>query len=208
MPSSNFVAVDVYFDYHAHMLHRADRRGSAEVESPTATVGIEVTWKFFPSGAGERGATPKCLFGTFPLRPQPWSRQHARGGSTVRQGLDALERVHAALLALKHRGRGRIMANDRRWKRGVTAQLDLTQFAADLDELCSRRWKTIASRVGIGTADSAQPTFVLPTDQPAYLDLPPPHPEEAVAFWLEQLCAERSGPGRTCMITKRPRRPQ
>ena len=123
-------------------------------------------------------------------------------------GRDAFERFHAALLTLKHeegQDHGKRSTLDEAASR---AQLDLMRFAADLEDrglLAEIEDDYVAGREGLGVFGT--PTFVFPNGQSAYLRiLPPPPPEEAVAFWLDFVRDVRDRP--YLHEIKRPRRPQ
>jgi protein-disulfide isomerase len=112
------------------------------------------------------------------------------------------------LLALKHeegQDHGKRSTLDEAASR---AQLDLTRFAADLEDrslLKEIENDYVTGRDGLGVFGT--PTFVFPDGQSAYLQvLPAPPPEEAVAFWLDFVRDVRDRP--YLREIKRPRRPQ
>ena len=125
-----------------------------------------------------------------------------------RQGREAFERFHAELLTLKHeegQDHGKRSTLDEAASR---AQLDLARFAADLDDrslLTEIESDYVAGKEELGVFGT--PTFVFPNGQSAYLRiLPPPPPDEAVAFWLDFVRDVRDRS--YLQEIKRPRRPQ
>jgi protein-disulfide isomerase len=88
------------------------------------------------------------------------------------------------------------------------AGLDLTRFAADLDDsglLVEIKNDYIAGREGLGVFGT--PTFVFPNGQSAYLRiLPPPPAEEAIPLWQDFVREVRDRP--FLHEIKRPRPPQ
>ena len=201
-------AVDVYFDFACPYVHSA-AVWLREVNRQLGDNRIDVTWKFFP--LEEVNAPPDANMPIWDLPPDRRSRGrdslHAAAAAR-RQGGEAFERFHAELLTLKHeegQDHGKRSTLDEAASR---ARLDLTRFAADLDDrglLAEIKNDDIAGREGPGVFGT--PTFVFPTGQSAYLRiLPPPPADEAVAFWLDFVRDVRDRP--YLHEIKRPRRPQ
>lgn len=205
---SDSVAVDVYFDFACPYVHSA-AAWLGEINRQLGDGGIDVTWKFFPLeqvNAPEDADVP-----IWDLPPDRRSRGrdsfHAAAAAR-RQGREAFARFHAALLTLKHeegQDHGKRSTLDEAAARG---QLDLTRFAADLEDptlLKEIESDYLAGREGLGVFGT--PTFVFPNGQSAYLRiLPPPPPEEAVAFWQSFVRDVRD---RLYLLEiKRPRGPQ
>ena len=205
---SDLVAVDVYFDFSCPYVHSA-AAWLSEVSRQLGDGGPEVTWKFFP--LEQVNAPEDADMPIWDLPPDRRSRGrdsfHAAAAAR-RQGREAFARFHAALLTLKHeegQDHGKRSTLDEAASR---AQLDLTRFADDLDDrvlLKEIEQDYIAGREEIGVFGT--PTFVFPNGQSAYLRiLPPPPPEEAVAFWQDFVRDVRDRP--YLQEIKRPRRPQ
>ena len=205
---SESIAVDVYFDFSCPYVHSA-AGWLREVKSQLGERGIEVTWKFFPL---EQVNAPEDA--DMPIWDLPADRRsrgrdsfHAAAAAR-RQGREAFERFHAALLTLKHeegQDHGKRSTLD---EAAIRAGLDLARFAADLDDrelLAQIKNDYVDGKERLGVFGT--PTFVFPNGQSAYLRiLPPPPPEEAVAFWLDFVRDARDRP--YLHEIKRPRRPQ
>ena len=205
---SDRVSVDVYFDFACPYVHSA-ASWLREVNRQLGDNPIEVTWKFFP--LEQVNAPEDADMPIWELPPDRRSRGrdslHAAAAAR-RQGREEFARFHAALLTLKHdeeQDHGRRSTLDEAASR---AQLDLTRFAADLDDralLKEIEKDYVAGREELGVFGT--PTFVFPNGQSAYLRiLPPPPPDEAVAFWLDFVRDVRDRP--YLQEIKRPRRPQ
>ena len=128
------VTVDVYFDFACPYVHSA-AAWLREVKRQLGDGIIEVTWKFFP--LEEVNAPPDADMPIWDLPPDRRSRGrdsfHAAAAAR-KQGREAFERFHAALLTLKHeegQDHGKRSTVDEAASR---AGLDLTRFAADLDD--------------------------------------------------------------------------
>jgi hypothetical protein len=119
-----------------------------------------------------------------------WAAEAAR-----RQGEEAFERYHLALVRVKHQQRKSDAQPETVQLAAKLAELDLAQFRAALtDPTCLDRLAADHSH-----ADEMEvfgtPTFAFPQARPAYLKLSYlPEPEEALAFWHEfrQIVAARS----------------
>jgi predicted DsbA family dithiol-disulfide isomerase len=205
---SDCVAVDVYFDFSCPYVHSA-AVWLREVNSQLGDSRIEIRWKFFP--LEQVNAPADADEPIWDLPPDRRSRGRDSLHAAVaarRQGAEAFERFHAALLALKHdegQDHGKRSTLDEAASR---AQLDLTRFAADLDDrglLKEIERDYLAGREQLGVFGT--PTFVFANGQSAYLQLmPPPPPDEAVAFWLDFVRNVRDRP--YLREIKRPRRPK
>jgi predicted DsbA family dithiol-disulfide isomerase len=205
---SDRVVVDVYFDFACPYVH-STAAWLREVNHQFGDNPIEVTWKFFP--LEEVNAPPDADFPIWDLPSDRRSRGrdsfHAAAAAR-RQGEEAFERFHAALLTLKHeegQDHGKRSTLDEAASR---ARLDLARFAADLGDrglLAQIKSDYVAGKEELGVFGT--PTFVFPNGQSAYLRiLPPPPPDEAVAFWLDFVRDVRDRP--YLQEIKRPRRPQ
>jgi predicted DsbA family dithiol-disulfide isomerase len=201
-------AVEVYFDFACPYVHSA-AVWLREVNRQLGDSRIEVTWKFFP--LEQVNAPEDADMPIWDLPPDRRSRGrdsfHAAAAAR-RQGGEAFERFHAALLTLKHeegQDHGKRSTLDEAASR---AGLDLRRFAADLEDrglLAEIENDYVAGREGLGVFGT--PTFVFANGQSAYLRiLPSPPPEEAVAFWLDFVRDVRDRP--YLHEIKRPRRPQ
>ncbi len=205
---SDRVAVDVYFDFACPYVHSA-AGWLREVNRQLDDNPIEVTWKFFP--LEEVNAPPDADMPIWDLPPDRRSRGrdsfHAAAAAR-RQGREAFDRFHAELLTLKHdegQDHGKRSTLDEAASR---AGLDLTRFATDLEDrglLAEIKNDYLGGKEGLSVFGT--PTFVFPNGRSAYLRiLPPPPPDEAVAFWLDFVRDVRDRP--YLQEIKRPRRPQ
>ena len=205
---SDPVAVEVYFDFTCPYVHSA-AAWLREVNRQLGDSRIEVTWKFFPLDQVNAPADADVPIWNLPPHRRSRGRDSFHAAAAARrQGREAFERFHAALLTLKHeegQDHGKRSTLDEAASR---AQLDLMRFAADLEDrglLAEIENDYVAGREGLGVFGT--PTFVFPNGQSAYLRiLPPPPPEEAVAFWLDFVRDVRDRP--YLHEIKRPRRPQ
>jgi predicted DsbA family dithiol-disulfide isomerase len=205
---SDHVAVDVYFDFACPYVHSA-ASWLREVNGQLGESRIDVTWKFFPLEQVNAPADADMPIWDLPPERRSRSRDSFHAAAAARrQGGKAFERFHAALLTLKHeeeQDHGKRSTLDEAASR---AQLDLTRFAADLEDRGLLKYienDYVAGKEGLGVFGT--PTFVFANGQSAYLRiLPPPPPEEAVAFWLDFVRDVRDRP--YLLEIKRPRRPQ
>jgi predicted DsbA family dithiol-disulfide isomerase len=205
---SDHVAVDVYFDFACPYVHSA-ASWLREVNGQLGESRIDVTWKFFPLEQVNAPADADMPIWYLPPERRSRSRDSFHAAAAARrQGGKAFERFHAALLTLKHeeeQDHGKRSTLDEAASR---AQLDLTRFAADLEDRGLLKYienDYVAGKEGLGVFGT--PTFVFANGQSAYLRiLPPPPPEEAVAFWLDFVRDVRDRP--YLLEIKRPRRPQ
>ena len=205
---SERVTVDVYFDFACPYVHSA----AAWLREANRQLGdsrIEVTWKFFPLEQVNAPADADTPIWHLPAERRSRGRDSFHAAAAARrQGPEAFELFHAALLTLKHEegeDHGKRSTLDEAASR---AQLDLTRFAADLDDrslLKEIENDYVSGREELGVFGT--PTFVFPNGQSAYLRiLPPPPAEEAVAFWLDFVRDVRDRP--YLREIKRPQRPQ
>jgi predicted DsbA family dithiol-disulfide isomerase len=205
---SDHVAVDVYFDFACPYVHSA-ASWLREVNGQLGESRIDVTWKFFPLEQVNAPADADMPIWDLPPERRSRSRDSFHAAAAARrQGGKAFERFHAALLTLKHeeeQDHGKRSTLDEAASR---AQLDLTRFAADLEDRGLLKYienDYVGGKEGLGVFGT--PTFVFANGQSAYLRiLPPPPPEEAVAFWLDFVRDVRDRP--YLLEIKRPRRPQ
>jgi predicted DsbA family dithiol-disulfide isomerase len=205
---SDPVAVDVYFDFACPYVHSA-AVWLGEVNRQLGESRVEVTWKFFPLEQVNAPADADVPIWDLPPERRSRGRDSFHAAAAARrQGQEAFERFHTTLLTLKHeeeQDHGKRSTLDEAASR---AGLDLTRFAADLEDralLKDIENDYLAGRDGLGVFGT--PTFVVPNGQAAYLRiLPPPPAEEAVAFWLDFLRDVRDRP--YLQEIKRPRRPQ
>ena len=205
---SDPLAVDVYFDFSCPYVHSA-AAWLSEVNRQLGDSRIEVTWKFFPLEQVNAPADAEMPIWDLPPERRSRGRDSLHAAAAARrQGREALERFHTALLALKHdegQDHGKRSTLDEAASR---ADLDLARFSADLaDRALLKEIESdyVAGREELGVFGT--PTFVFPNGHSAYLQiLPPPPPEEAVAFWLDFVRDVRDRP--YLREIKRPRRPQ
>jgi predicted DsbA family dithiol-disulfide isomerase len=205
---SDPVAVDVYFDFSCPYVHSA-AAWLREVSRQLSDSHIEVTWRYFPLEQVNAPADTGMPIWELPPERRSRGRDSFHAAAAARrQGAEAFERFHAALLTLKHeegQDHGKRSTLDEAASR---AELDLAQFAADLEDRELLKEIGIdyqAGRDGLGVFGT--PTFVFPNGQSAYLQiLPPPPPDEAVEFWLDFVRDVRDRP--YLREIKRPRRPQ
>jgi predicted DsbA family dithiol-disulfide isomerase len=190
------VTVDVYFDFACPYVHAA-AVWLREVQNQLGADQLEVSWKSFPL---EQINAPDDA--EYPVWDLPADRR-SRGRDSLhaaaaarRQGSDAFDRFHMALLALKHeddQDHGNRATLDEAARR---AGLDLPRFTADLDDrdlLREIRDDYNSGREGYGIFGT--PTFVFPNGQSAYLKLlPPPPPEDAVPLWQDFVRSVRDRP--------------
>jgi predicted DsbA family dithiol-disulfide isomerase len=205
---SDRYVVDVYFDFSCPYVHSA-AAWLREVNSQLGDRPIEIRWKFFPLEQVNAPADADVPIWELPPDRRSRGRDSLHAAAAARrQGGEAFERFHAALLALKHdegQDHGKRSTLNEAASR---ARLDLTRFAADLDDrglLKEIESDYLAGREELGVFGT--PTFVFANGQSAYLQLmPTPPPEEAVAFWLDFVRDVRD---RSYLREiKRPRRPQ
>jgi len=205
---SDRVAVDVYFDFACPYVHSA-ASWLREVNRQLGESRIEVTWKFFPLEEVNAPADADMPIWDFPPDRRSRGRDSFHAAVAARrQGGEEFERFHAQLLTLKHeegQDHGKRSTLDEAASR---ARLDLARFAGDLEDrglLAEIKNDYVAGREGLGVFGT--PTFVFANGQSAYLRiLPPPPPEEAVAFWLDFVRDVRDRP--YLHEIKRPRPPQ
>lgn len=205
---SDRVSVDVYFDFACPYVHSA-AAWLREVNRQLGDDHVEVNWKFFPLEQVNAPADAETPIWDLPADRRSRGRDSMHAAAAARrQGRAAFDRFHAALLNLKHE------QGDDHGKRSTLddaasrAELDLAQFKVDLDDsvlLQEIESDYVKGRETIGVFGT--PTFVFPNGQSAYLRLlPPPPPDEAVAFWQDFVRDVRDRP--FLREIKRPRPPE
>ena len=202
------VSVAVYFDFTCPYVHSA-AAWLRDVRRQLGDDRIEITWKCFP--LDQVNAPEDAEFAIWYIPADRRSRGRDSLNAAVaarRQGAAALERFHEAVLTLKHeegQDHGKRATLD---EAATRAQLDLDRFARDLEDrsLLREIEADFVSGRG-GFAVFGTPTFVFPNGEAAYLQvLPPPPPEEAVAFWEDFVRDVRDRP--YLREIKRPRWPK
>jgi predicted DsbA family dithiol-disulfide isomerase len=202
------VAVDVYFDFACPYVHSA-AVWLREVSQQLGGSQVEVSWKFFPLEQVNAPEDADMPIWSLPADRRSRGRDSLHAAAAARrQGAEAFARFHTALLTLKHeegQDHGKRSTLD---EAATRAELDLASFAADLEDrelLKEIENDYVAGKERLGVFGT--PTFVFANGQAAYLRmLPPPPPDEAVAFWLDFLRDVRDRP--YLQEIKRPRRPQ
>jgi predicted DsbA family dithiol-disulfide isomerase len=205
---SDPIAVDVYFDFSCPYVHSA-AGWLREVNRQLGDGRIEVTWKFFPLEQINAPADADVPIWDLPADRRSRGRDSFHAAAAARrQGGEAFERFHAALLTLKHEEGQDHGKRSTLEDAAIRADLDLTRFAADLEDrglLKEIGDDYVTGSEGLGVFGT--PTFVFANGQSAYLRiLPPPPPEEAVAFWLDFVRDVRDRP--YLREIKRPKPPQ
>jgi hypothetical protein len=138
----------------------------------------EVTWKIWDQPALDRDWMERDYARS--LRSF-WGAEAAR-----RQGEEAFDRFHRALLQAKHQDDRSLAQPETLLHAAETAELDMVQFRESLgDPSCLERLAADHTRAKsmdvFGT-----PTFVFPGAVPVYLKLSRiPDPAEALEFWEE-----------------------
>ena len=99
---SDRVTVDVYFDFACPYVHSA-AAWLREVNRQLGDSRIEVTWKFFPLDQVNAPADADMPIWDLPPDRRSRGRDSFHAAAAARrQGREAFERFHAALLTLKH----------------------------------------------------------------------------------------------------------
>jgi protein-disulfide isomerase len=99
---SDSVAVDVYFDFTCPYVHSA-AAWLREVNRQLGDNRIEVAWKFFPLDQVNAPADADMPIWDLPPDRRSRGRDSFHAAAAARrQGREAFERFHAALLTLKH----------------------------------------------------------------------------------------------------------
>ena len=205
---SERVEVDVYFDYTCPYVHSA-ARWLEEVRRQLGPDRLAVNWRFFP--LEEVNAPPDAPLPIWELPPDRRSRGRdslRAAAAARRQGDEAFERFHSALLGLKHeegKDHGQRATLEEAASR---AGLDLAEFSAGLEDpslLLAIRDDYLHGRQTFGVFGT--PTFVFPNGQSAYLQvLPAPPQEEAVPLWEDFVTMVRDR--LFLREIKRPKRPE
>ena len=202
------IAVDVYFDFACPYVHSA-ATWLRDVDRQLGGASIDVTWKFFPLEQVNAPADAEYPIWDLPSERRSRGRDSMHAAAAARrQGRDAFDRFHAALLALKHDeglDHGKRSTLEEAASR---SELDLARFNSDLDErelLREIKDDYLFGRERLGVFGT--PTFVFPNGQSAYLRLlPPPPTNEAVSFWEDFVRGVRDRP--YFREIKRPQQPQ
>ena len=205
---SNIVTVDVYFDFACPYVHSA-ASWLREVNRQLGDARIEVIWKFFPLEQVNAPADAETAIWDLPPDRRSRGRDSMHAAIAARrQGRDAFDQFHAALLTLKHEegfDHGKRSTIEEAASR---SQLDLVRFRADLDDrdlLIEIRDDYVSGRDELGVFGT--PTFVFPGGQSAYLRLLPAPPlEDAIPLWEDFVRGICDRP--YVREIKRPQRPQ
>lgn len=205
---SDRVEVDVYFDYACPYVHSA-ARWLEEVRRQLGPDRVAVTWRFFP--LEEVNAPEDAEFRIWELPPDRRSRGRdslRAAAAARRQGNEAFERFHSALLGLKHEESKDHGQRETLEEAATRAGLDVAAFSAALEDpalLDAIKDDYLQGRGQLGVFGT--PTFVFPNGQSAYLQvLPVPPAEEAVPLWEDFVTIVRDRP--FLREIKRPRRPE
>jgi len=205
---SERVTVDVYFDFACPYVHSA-ASWLREVNRQMGDDHVHVRWRFFPLEQVNAPADAKVPIWDLPADRRSSGRDSMHAAAAARrQGEEQFERFHAALLTLKHEEGLEHGKQSTLEEAAARADLDLALFNADLGDrslLQDIKEDYISGREVLGVFGT--PTFVFPNGRSAYLRiLPPPPPEEAVAFWeafVQDVCSRPY-----LLEIKRPRPPQ
>ena len=205
---NDLVAVDVYFDFACPFVHSA-AAWLRQVQQQSGDGQVEITWKFFPLEQINAPPDAEAPIWDLPSDRRSRGRDSLHAAAAARrQGGDAFNRFHEAVLTLKHeegQDHGKRSTLDEAAQR---AGLDLGRFAVDLDDrdlLQEIRNDYVAGREGYGVFGT--PTLVFPNGQSAYLQiLPPPPPDEAVPLWNDVVRAVQDRP--YLLEIKRSKRPR
>ena len=191
----------MYFDFTCPYVHSA-AAWLREVNRQLGDSRIEV-WKFFPLDQVNAPADADMPIWDLPptaaaVVATAFTRRRRR-----RQGREAFERFHAALLTLKH---------EEGQDHGKRSTLD--EAASRLDSISCASRPTSKTEAPCRDRERLRRRqrrawrirhahVCLPNGQSAYLRiLPPPPPEEAVAFWLDFV--RTFATGRICMRSNDP----
>jgi predicted DsbA family dithiol-disulfide isomerase len=170
---------------------------------------LRVNWRYFPLEQVNSAEGPEWKLWEQPDTHRSRGRPAFQAAIAARkQGDDAFDRFHIALLRAKHEdgkdhGRPEVLTEV-----AERVGLDMDQFRRDLADrsllpLIGRDYTEARDRFGVfGT-----PTFVFPNDQAAYLKLLPAPPEEETMAVFEDFV--RSARDRPYLLElKRPPRPE
>jgi len=202
------VDVDVYFDFACPYVNTA-ATWLREVQQQLGEERIRVTWKFFPLEEVNAPPDAETPIWDLPAERRSSGRDSLHAAAAARrQGPEAFDRFHAALLALKHdedQDHGKRETID---EAAARAGLDAAQFADDLaDRDLLREIRDDYTTGRDGAAVFGTPTFIFSGGQSAYLQLmPAPTADEAVGVWDDFVHVVRDRP--YVREIKRPRKPQ
>ena len=179
------IKVDIYADpacpyvYNAAVWLDRVRRGDGD--------GLDVTWRHFSLEQANSKLGPDWKVWE---QPDPASTRSLLSQVVLeaarRQGIDAFETYHLALLTARHGGRGRIALNDADQLLDVArdAGLDVQQLRRDM------RDPALAERIGRDHTEAVKeygvfgtPTFVFEGGRAAYLKTFIPPEDDSVAFF-------------------------
>jgi predicted DsbA family dithiol-disulfide isomerase len=182
---SDPIEVEIFFDFACPYVHSA-AVWMDEVERQMGVEAPRVTWRFFPLEQVNAPDDAEVAVWELPAERRSRGRDSMHAAIAARrQGPEAFDRFRRELLALKHDGgldHGLRSTQDEAARR---ANLDLSQFAADLNDrsLLSQIRDDYEHARG-EHAVFGTPTFVFPNGQAAYIKLlPPPPADEAVGLW-------------------------
>lgn len=138
----------------------------------------EVTWRIWKQPTVDKDWRERAYAGS--LRAF-WGADAAR-----RQGEEAFNRFHLALLRAVHRDGRALTRPETVLRAAETAELDMTEFRESLgDPACLDRLAADHTQAE-GMDVFGTPTFAFPGAEPVYLKLGRiPDPEEAIEFWEE-----------------------
>lgn len=175
---------DIFYDYACPYVHAA----SVWVRHLEAALGetVQVNWRYFPLEQVNSAEGPEWkLWETGPEHKSRTRESMAGAIAARRQGEEAFQRFHYALLDLKHddgkdHGKKATLLEAAR-----IAGLDITAFEADLDDpgllsAIGTDYEYARNELGVfGT-----PTFVFPDRSAAYIKmLPAPDAAESLVLW-------------------------
>ncbi len=205
---SDRVEVDVYFDFACPYVYTA-AAWLREVRTQLGEDRLAVTWKLFPLEQVNAPSDDDTPIWELPADRRSRGRDSLHAAAAARrQGREAFDEFHTALLKLKHeeeQDHGKRKTLDDAASR---AGLNLERFGADLADRELLReirddYRFARDEIGVfGT-----PTFVFPGGQSAYVQLmPAPSSDEAVRLWEDFVRLVRDTP--VLREIKRPRKPQ
>ncbi|MFN8593458.1 MAG: DsbA family protein [Thermomicrobiales bacterium] len=204
---SERVEVDIYFDYACPYVNSA-ALWMAEVVRQLSDSAPVITWKFFPLEQVNAPEDAETAVWDLPVDRRSRGRDSLHAAAAARrQGNDAFERFHYALLALKHEEGQDHGVRAVLEEAATRARLDLDRYRADLADRSVLN--TVRDEYTAGHEQFSvfgTPTFVFPNGNSAYVQtLPPPPAEEAVPMWEDFVTIVRDRP--YLREIKRPRRP-
>lgn len=189
------IKIDIYYDYGCPYVHAA----AVWIKEVKKQLGdrLQVRWRYFPLEQVNSAEGPDWKLWEQPLDYPSRGRGAFMGAIAARrQGGDAFERYHYALLNARHvdgknHGRHEVLLEV-----AGEAGLDVDAFAADLanpDLLAEIGTDYEEGRETYGVFGT--PTFVFENGATAYLKMRPPAPEdEALSFWESFVSIVRDRP--------------